>query len=218
MKQSSQKYLHELMERFPELAGTQDAITGIVEAIIAAYNAGGKILICGNGGSAADSEHIVGELMKNFVISRGIPDADVDRFRSSGIADWEYLVNHLQQGIPAIALTGHVALSTAVLNDTDPCMAFAQQVYVYGNPKDLLIALSTSGNAGNVCNAAKVARVKGLVTAALTGSRPCKLDGLCDIVVKAPSEQTYRVQEYHLPIYHCICLMAENEVFGDSGG
>ncbi|MCX6345336.1 MAG: SIS domain-containing protein [Armatimonadetes bacterium] len=205
--------LDELIERNPELVDTKEAVAQVVELICRTYRAGGKALVCGNGGSAADSEHIVAELMKGFLSKREMPKSHADLFSKSGLADWGFLSKKLQRGVPAISLSGHTALVTAIMNDIDPYMIYAQQVYVYGKPEDMLIGLSTSGNAKNVCNALKVARVMGIPTVGFTGSGNPEFEKLCDIVVKAPEQETYRVQEYHLPIYHTICLMVEQELF-----
>ena len=215
LKPSTMDCLEDLVERHPDLADTLEPISRVVELICKSCRSGGKLLICGNGGSAADSEHMVGELMKSFILSRKLPDKDVEKLKNEGYDDWRDLANHLQKGIPAIALTGHTSLSTAIMNDTDPYMTFAQQAYVYGKPGDVLIGLSTSGNATNVVNALKVARAFGLSTVGLTGSRRCKMDAFCDVMIKAPDDETYKVQEFHLPIYHTICMMAEQELFGE---
>lgn len=215
MKDSTLHLLDELIERIPELSGIREPIELTSKVICDSYKQGGMVLACGNGGSAADAEHIVGELMKGFCAKREVPVEHVEMFRKSGAADWEYLVANLQQAIPAIALTNHPALSSAIINDTDPHMVFAQQVYGYGRKGDVLIGLSTSGNAKNVGNALKVARAMGLKTIGMTGAAASQFDDLCDILIKAPTRETYRVQEYHLPIYHTICLMVENELFVD---
>lgn len=216
MKQESLVYLESLGDRYPALRPLQPEVLLAAEVMVWAHRLQGKVLICGNGGSAADSEHIVGELMKGFVRKRPLPAADVARLRQAGIPEAEAFAACLQQGIPAIALTGHAALSTAVLNDNDPLMAFAQQAYVYGKPGDVLIGLSTSGNSRNVIAAVQVARAFGLTTIGMTGSSAAQLDALCDIIIKVPACETYQVQEYHLPIYHTLCLMVEEEIFGDA--
>ena len=213
MKEPTLTLLNELITRYPELSVVRESTARAAEAICRAYRAGGKVLVCGNGGSASDAEHIVGELMKSFVAKRELPEAHVEMFRRSGLPDWEDLVRNLEMAVPAIALTGHPSLSTAIINDIDPAMVYAQQVYAYGRPEDVLIGLSTSGNARNVCNALGVARVMGLTTIGLTGSAACQFDDLCDILIKAPERETYKVQEYHLPIYHTICMMVEHELF-----
>lgn len=214
LRASTLYHLDDLMRRLPEIAPSAGAIKRAAAIIADCGRAGGTLLVCGNGGSASDSEHIVGEMMKGFVLKREVPEADVARLHESGVDDWQHIASHLQRGIRAIALTGHTPLTTAVLNDTDPHMTFAQQAYVYGRPGDVLIGLSTSGGAKNVANALKVARAFGLSTIGLTGSRPSPMDALCDVMIKAPTEVTFRVQEYHLPIYHTICLMVEEELFG----
>lgn len=215
LKPSTMDFLEDLVERHPDLADTLESISHAVDLICMSCRSGGKVLVCGNGGSAADSEHIVGELMKGFILRRELPDSDLEKLKNEGFDDWHDLANHLQRGIPAIALTGHASLSTAVMNDTDPYMIFAQQAYVYGKPGDVLIGLSTSGNATNVVNALKVARAFGLKTIGLTGNRRSKMDVFCDVMIKAPDDETYKVQEYHLPIYHTICMMIEQELFGE---
>ena len=209
----------ELLARCPILAPLVPEITRTVEAICACHRAGGKVLVCGNGGSAADSEHIVGELVKGFVLPRRVPAADAARLHAAHAAPDSHgpeLADKLQRGVAAIALTGHPALATAIDNDTGRQMVFAQQVYVYGRPGDLLLAISTSGNAGNVLRALTVARAFGLTTVGLTGSRPARMDALCDFLLKAPATETHKIQELHLPIYHTVCLMVEHELFGDS--
>ncbi len=213
------RHIDEVLERCPALAGLRREITRTVEAICACHHAGGKVLVCGNGGSAADAEHIVGELVKGFVLPRAILPADASRLHHLDAGDpahRENLAEKLQRGVAAISLTGHPALATAIDNDTGREMVFAQQVYVYGRPGDLLIGLSTSGNSGNVLRALTVARAFGLTTVGFTGSRSCRMDALCDIRLKVPEQQTHKIQELHLPAYHTICLMVEQELFGQA--
>ncbi len=213
------RHIDELLARCPALAPLTAGITRASAAICACHRAGGKVLVCGNGGSAADSEHIVGELVKGFVLPRRVPPADAARLHAADSAAHAHgpeLAEKLQCGVAAIALTGHPALATAIDNDTGRQMVFAQQVYVYGRPGDLLLAISTSGNAGNVLRALTVARAFGLTTLGLTGSRPARMDALCDVLLKAPEHQTHKIQELHLPIYHTICLMVEQELFPDA--
>ncbi|HEY3297565.1 MAG TPA: SIS domain-containing protein [Armatimonadota bacterium] len=211
LKPSTLKHLEEFVRRYPALAGNKDSVRRAAEFICKSYRAGGKILVCGNGGSAADSEHIVGELMKEFILPRHLPESDLRKLQEIGCSR---LAGCLQQGIPAIALTAHTSIATAILNDTDPQVCFAQQVYVYGRPNDVLLVLSTSGNSANVLNAVKVARAFGLTTLGLTGSKPSAIDEHCDVTIKVPADKTFMVQELHLPVYHTICLMAEEELFG----
>ena len=211
------RHLDEVLARCPALAALNPEITRVTAAICACHRAGGKVLVCGNGGSAADSEHIVGELVKGFVLPRRVPADHAARLHEAQSADATHgpeLADKLQQGVAAIALTGHPALATAIDNDTGRQMVFAQQVYVYGRPGDVLIGLSTSGNAGNVLRALTVARAFGLTTVGLTGSRPARMDALCDLLLKAPASETHKIQELHLPIYHTLCLMVEQELFG----
>lgn len=209
------KYAHveELIRRYPALANNEDAIKSACDTIEKCYQNGGKILIAGNGGSAADAEHIVGELMKGFVKQRRIPDSFAKKL---GIIDADaacILKNNLQQGIPAIALCGHPALSTAYLNDVDGTVGFAQQVYGYGKDGDVLIAISTSGNSQNVVYAAITAKAMGIGVIGLTGKTGGKLKGYCDEVIMVPETEPYKVQEYHLPVYHAICLELEERFF-----
>ncbi|MHB1001619.1 MAG: D-sedoheptulose-7-phosphate isomerase [Armatimonadota bacterium] len=215
MKTSTIKRLDNLIDRYNALSPLREQITEAVTILCECSRSNGKVLVCGNGGSAADSEHIVGELMKGFVLPRPVPQADIETMRVSGIEDWADLAMNLQQGIMAISLNGHLSLSTAVLNDNDPYMAFAQQVYVYGQPNDVLIGLSTSGNSRNVVNAMKVAKAFGLRTIGFMGEKTSVMDRYSDALIKVPERETYKVQEYHLPVYHTICLMLENEIFGE---
>ena len=211
------RHLDEVLERCPSLAGLIPEITRAVSALCACHHAGGKVLVCGNGGSAADSEHIVGELVKGFVLPRRVPAEHAERLHRQHAGEDNHgpeLADKLQRGVAALALTGHPALATAIDNDTGRQMVFAQQVYVYGRPGDVLIGLSTSGNAGNVLRAFTVARTFNLTTIGLTGSRTARLDPLCDILLKAPARETHKIQELHLPIYHTLCLMVEQELFG----
>jgi len=162
-------------------------------------------LACGNGGSAADADHIVGELMKGFFLKREIPEEEKEAIGEMGA--------YLQGALPAIALTGHSALSTAFLNDVHPEMVFAQQVYGYGKPGDVLIALTTSGNSVNVLHAADVARAKGMKVIGMTGRDGGKLKSKCDCCIIVPANVTADIQEYHLPIYHTLCAMLEDHFF-----
>jgi D-sedoheptulose 7-phosphate isomerase len=203
-----------LVERIRELAPLRSALVAAATAVRACHRADGKVLCCGNGGSAADAEHIVGELMKGFLLDRRLPEADVARLRQAGVGELELVAGRLQRGVPAFSLNAHAALTSAIANDLDPSLVFAQQVYACGRAGDVLIGLSTSGEARNVVRAAEVARALGLATIAFTGARPCALDR-CAITLKAPATETWRVQEYHLPLYHALCAMVEQEAFGN---
>jgi D-sedoheptulose 7-phosphate isomerase len=211
LKTSTLAHLDDFVDRYPKLACTRDSVRQAAELICACHGAGGKLLVCGNGGSAADCEHIVGELMKEFILPRRVPKSDADCLNEAGCGQ---LADSLQRGIPAIALTAHTSIFTAILNDTDPQVCFCQQVYVYGKANDVLVALSTSGNSPNIINALKVARAFGISTLGLSGSNPCAMDDLCEVMIKVPAEMTFKIQELHLPVYHTICLMAEEELFG----
>lgn len=167
--------------------------------IIDTYKNGGKILVCGNGGSAADSEHIVDELMKGFMLKRKVVDERIP----------EHLRDQLQGALPAISLPSQSAILSAFINDVDPDMMYAQLVYGYGNKNDLLICLSTSGNSKNCVNAAEVAKGIGVKVLSMTGAKKSKLSEISDCTIKVPETETYKVQEYHLPVYHYLCAMTE---------
>ena len=216
MKQSVQVHYDLLLARYPALAAQGEQILAMFETVASVYHAGGKLLVCGNGGSCADAEHIVGELMKCFLIRRPIPAA-LDAALAAYGEDGEALRSHLEGALPAISLCGHNALTTAYLNDTEPTMTFAQQVVGYGRRGDVLLAISTSGNSRNCVYAATVAKAMGLKVIALTGEKASKLSALADVTVKAPSSETFKIQEYHLPIYHALCAMLEAEFFGTMG-
>jgi D-sedoheptulose 7-phosphate isomerase len=211
------RHLDEVLSRCPALRDLRAGLEAAAATICACHRAGGKVLVCGNGGSAADSEHIVGELAKGFRLPRALPAPDVARLRAvAGLPGDEgaELSKSLQQGVAAIALTGHPSLASAIDNDLGRHLVFAQQVYVFGRPGDVLIALSTSGNSANVIRALAVARAFGLTTIGLTGSAPAGIDALSDILLKVAARETHEVQELHLPAYHAICLMVEQELFG----
>lgn len=203
----------ELLEKNPALAGCMEEIRAAGEAILALYRRGGKLLVCGNGGSGADSEHIVGELMKEFYIRRPLKQEEQDALRQIDPAG-EKLAMHLQGALPAITLTSNIALSTAYANDAEPDLVFAQQVWGYGRPGDVLLAISTSGSSKNVYYAIVAAKARGMEVIGLTGAGVGTMDKLCRICIKAPSTVTYEVQEYHLPIYHALCRYVEAEMFG----
>ncbi len=207
--------LDKLYVKYPELQeACGEAIVQAFDMLRQSYRQGGKTLLCGNGGSAADCEHIVGELMKGFLLRRPIP-AD---FRAKlGKIDGEsadYIADSLQGALPAISLVSHTALSTAFANDMAPDLVFAQQVYGYGKPGDVLIGISTSGNSSNVLHALRVAKAADLRTIGLTGSSGGRMKELCDVTICVPYEQTPDIQERHLPIYHALCILLEKEFFG----
>ena len=193
----------DLFERYPQLNICKNDIENALSLMIDTYKKGGKILVCGNGGSSADADHIVGELMKGFLKTRKVTDERIP----------QELREKLQGALPAISLSAHTSLMTATINDNDADMVFAQQVYGYAKDNDLLIAISTSGNSKNVVNAVKVAKSLGIKTIALTGETGGELKQLADVTICAPSTETYKIQEYHLPIYHYLCASVENEIF-----
>lgn len=199
------EHLERLMKRYPMLAGMREEIELVFCIMKDSYEKGGKLLVCGNGGSAADSDHIVGELMKGFYKQRKLPAAEKIRFGEQG--------EKLQGALPAIALSQHSALSTAFLNDVDPDMVFAQQVYGYGAEDDVFLGLSTSGNSVNVISAAKVAAAKGMKVIAMTGKDGGAMRELCDVCLVVPAQMTADIQEFHLPIYHALCAMLEDYFF-----
>ncbi len=209
------EHLDLLVKRYPILVGVKDDIAKAYVMISNCYQNGGKLLIAGNGGSAADAEHIVGELMKSFVLDRKIEQDFAEKLMSSDSELGAVLAKKLEGALPAIALDGHMALSTAYMNDCEPLLCFAQQVNGYGNAGDVFLGISTSGNSKNVMYAATVARAKGMKVIGLTGERDSKLSAFADVCVKTPQSETYMVQELHLPIYHCLCLMLEENYFGN---
>jgi len=202
-----------LITRYPALAPLKGDVLALAETVCNAYRCGGKVMIAGNGGSAADAEHIVGELMKGFCRRRPLDAESKAALIAADPVRGAHLAEVLQQGLPAIALTNHPALSTAFANDCDPNAVFAQQVWGFGGKEDVLIVISTSGNAENLLLAAAAAHAKGMKVALLTGEHGGKLAEVCDIVLRAPAKETYQVQEYHLPIYHALCLLVEDAFF-----
>lgn len=207
------KYLEELVERYPALDAVKDDVRKAYELLEACYEQGGKLLIAGNGGICADAEHIVGELMKGFVKRREVSDSFAECLRSADEVRGAELAKKLQGGLPAIALTGHAGLSTAYLNDVDGDLIFAQQTYGYGRPGDVLIGISTSGNAKNVMYAMTVAKALGMKTIGLTGKDGGALKREADVSVVVPETETFKIQELHLPVYHALCLMLEERFF-----
>jgi len=198
-----------LAARRPDLVGCLPALEAACDLLTGVFESGGKLLVCGNGGSASDSEHIVGELMKGFLSRRPLGPEEVAAFEKYGAGD---LGLALQGALPAVSLASHLALITAVGNDMAPDMAFAQQVWGLGRPGDALLGLSTSGNSRNVVNAFTAARVRGMKTIALIG-RGGALSGLADVVLSAPADTVYEIQEMHLPLYHTLCLALEARLF-----
>lgn len=192
-----------LLERYPALEVCIEDIENALKLMLDTYKNGGKVLVCGNGGSAADSEHIVGELMKGFMLMRPVTDERIP----------EHLRCGLQGALPAISLPSQSAILSAFINDVDPDMMYAQLVYGYARENDLVVGLSTSGNSKNVVNALEVAKCVGAKTLAMTGKKESKLSELCDVTIKVPETETYKIQELHLPVYHYICAEVEKQSF-----
>lgn len=207
------RHIDLLAERYPSLESTRNDIVAAYLLLEESYKNGGKLLVAGNGGSAADAEHIVGELMKGFKLPRK-PEADfAEKLVEENQELGSVLAENLQGALPAIALDGHPALSTAYMNDCEPLLCFAQQVNGYGKSGDVLLGISTSGNSKNVLFAATTAHAKGMKVIGLTGAKDSKLKDMSDVCIKAPQTETYMIQELHLPIYHCLCLMLEDKFF-----
>jgi len=206
-------HLETLIERYPVLMSCREDIEMAFRLMVDSYEQGGKLLICGNGGSAADAEHIVGELMKGFKKPRRLDDETIGKLKAIDDEMGQFMADNLQGALPAIALDGHVALSTAYMNDCAPLLCFAQQVNGYGKAGDVLLAISTSGNSKNVIYAAVMAKAKGMKVIGLTGRRESKLSALADVCIRVPETETYMIQELHLPVYHCLCLMLEDKSF-----
>ena len=207
------RHIDLLMERYPSLESAKNDIVAAYLLLEESYKNGGKLLVAGNGGSAADAEHIVGELMKGFKLSRK-PETDfAERLVAENQELGSVLAENLQGALPAIALDGHPALSTAYMNDCEPLLCFAQQVNGYGKSGDVFLGISTSGNSKNVLYAATTAHAKGMKVIGLTGAKDSKLKDMSDVCIKAPQTETYMIQELHLPIYHCLCLMLEDRFF-----
>lgn len=206
--------LQRLLEDNPALAPLRSGLLDAYALLQGAFELGGKLLLCGNGGSAADADHIVGELMKGFLKRRPLTAEerallDDTPDMPAGFAD------RLQGALPALSLNTHGALLSAYANDVDASMVYAQQVWALGQGGDALLALSTSGNSRNVVNAVHAARAKGLRTLAITGEKESALSALCDVTLRLPSAETYRVQEYTLPVYHALCALLEAAFFAE---
>jgi D-sedoheptulose 7-phosphate isomerase len=202
-------YRDELTGRYPALAPKGGEFFSAALLLVEAYRRGNKLLVCGNGGSAADADHIVGELMKSFVVKRSLPEELRNKLLGADPEWGPRLAGSLQPGYPAIALTQHTALISAYANDADPALAFAQQVLGYGREGDVFLGISTSGNSPNVLAGAIAAGALGLQVIGLTGAGGGKLRSYCDVCIDVPEKETYKAQELHLPVYHCLCLAVE---------
>ncbi len=197
----------ELFARYPALEECRESICGAYLVLKECYDGKGKLLCCGNGGSSADSDHLVGELMKGFLKKRPLSEEEKSGFSDRSVADG------LQKGLPAISLTSQSALMTAFLNDCEPALVYAQQVYAYACENDVLMGFSTSGNSKNVVFALEAAKAAGIKSIAVTGKKESKCSALADICIKLPSEETFKIQEYTLPVYHCLAAMIEETYF-----
>lgn len=207
-------YIDDLVQRYPVLEENRQSILDAYCIMEDCYVRGGKVLIAGNGGSAADAEHIAGELMKRFRLSRTVRPELAQKIRSIDPERGEYLVRNLEQGLMAIPLVTHVALTTAYINDVDGNGVFAQQLLGFGRPGDVFLGISTSGNSKNVMYASVVARALDMKVIGLTGARGGELGKAADVAIKVPSNETFIIQELHLPVYHCLCQMLEYRFFG----
>ena len=206
-------FINILIGRYPILTKNRNELTEGANLLIKTIESGNKLLICGNGGSSADSDHIVGELMKGFLKKRPLSEDQKDSLKKAGGKIGIKMGKYLQQAIPAVSLSSATALNTAFLNDVDSSLIYAQQILGLGEKKDLLWGISTSGNSENVVAAAIAAKAFGLKTLAMTGEKESSLSELCDICIKVGETETYKVQELHLPVYHTLCMILENHFF-----
>lgn len=213
MEQKIIQILDELMIRYPILGMQRQDIWKAYELMAETFEAGKKLLVAGNGGSAADAEHIVGELMKGFVKPRNLKPEILEKFEEVGGKAGKEIGEKIQGALPAIAVVNHVALSTAYLNDVDPLLSFSQQVYGYGEEGDVFWGISTSGNSKNILSACTVAHARGMKVIGLTGGSGGRLKEEADVVIAVPGEETFKIQELHLPVYHTLCLMLEEHFF-----
>ena len=207
--------IDQLIERYPQLTVCRDDITSAFNILEKCFSEDHKLLIAGNGGSAADAEHITGELMKSFKLRRPIPQEISEKMKTIDPARGEKLSKELESGLMTIPLVSNEALTTAYSNDVDGLGVYAQQLYGYGREGDVFLAISTSGNSENVVRATVVAKALGIKVIALTGSDGGELASIADVSIRVPEIETYKVQEFHLPIYHCLCLMLEESFFGE---
>ena len=210
-----EKHIDLLIERYPKLVSIRQEIIDAYLMMEESYENGGKLLIAGNGGSAADSEHIAGELMKRFKILRPVSKEYAEKLKEVDPVRGAELSKNLECSLMAIPLVAHEALTTAYINDVDGLGVFAQQLFGYGRKGDVFLGISTSGNSKNIMNATVVARASGIKVGGLTGAKGGELAKVADVAVKAPETETYMIQELHLPIYHCWCLMLEDHFFGE---
>ncbi len=207
--------LHELLQRYPQLEGCKDAIVKAKDALIACYEQGGQVMICGNGGSCADADHIVGELMKGFLKLRPLSEEQKQAMKQNTDLVDDELLAKLQGGLPAFSLPSMTALNSAFCNDVDPELIYAQPIMAMGRGGDILIAISTSGNSKNVFGAVKVAKALGMTVIGLTGAGGGKLKEHATVAVCVPETETFKIQELHLPVYHYLCAAVEAHFFSE---
>lgn len=215
MEQIVKKEFEDLFVRYPRLEVCRDDISDAYVLMQKTYLNHHKVLIAGNGGSAADSEHITGELMKRFKISRPVNKQLAEKLIAIDEERGKRLVKNLEMPLRTIPLTSHIAITTAYMNDADATGVFAQQLLGYGDEGDIFFAISTSGNSENIISACIVAKALGLKIVGLSGEKDSKLSEYADICIQVPETETYKIQELHLPVYHCLCLMLESYFFGD---
>lgn len=213
MKVKTQQFVEDFFARRDDLASLREQILDVVQVLVNAFKNGHKLLLCGNGGSCADCEHIAGELLKGFLLKRPVSQNVMNAMEHNYGENGKMIANKLQQGLPAISLGTHCGAISAFANDVDPELIYAQQVLAYGHKGDVLLGISTSGNAGNVAAAAMTAKSLGLYTIGLTGKDGGKLAELVDAALIMPQMETYRIQEDHLAVYHLLCAMIEYELF-----
>ena len=213
MKTTTQAIFEELFARYPALEACRADVQAAFDALLVCYRTGGKVLCCGNGGSASDCEHIVGELLKKFKKHRAIPEAVRERLSAAG-EEGARLASRLEGSLPAISLVSQSGILTAFANDVGWDEAFAQQLLGLARAGDVLVAISTSGNSRNCVLAVTLAKAMDVRTVALVGEAGGRLAGLCDVSIRVPACETYQVQEFHLPVYHALCAMLEEELFG----
>lgn len=214
LEKTGEKHLDNLIERYPKLAVCRLSIAEAYKAMESCYEHDGKILIAGNGGSAADSEHIAGELMKRFQKPRPVAQGFAELLKKIDPKRGANLAANLERSLMAIPLVAHEALTTAYINDVDGLGVFAQQLYGFGRQGDVFLGISTSGNSENILSATVVARALGIDVIGLTGENGGELAKVADVIIRVPETETYKIQELHLPVYHCLCMMLEDHFFG----
>lgn len=208
-----EKYLNDMSVRYPELTDVVPALRQLLGDMVELFKKGGTFFVAGNGGSGADAEHICGELLKGFKSKRELSEADRDALKLAGGSEGEELGRNLQYGLPAISLLSHPALTSAFGNDVDPLLSFAQQLWALGRKGDIVMGISTGGNAENIRKLFITARAKGIKTVLLTGNRHGVCEKWADLVISVPEKETFKIQELHLPLYHTMCMAVESQFF-----